>query len=106
MIGLDSGTIGDRMRAARIEADISQEEAARRLGVGARTYTRWERGETTTVSFLQYLDEIAEALETTPDVILGTTAQITPTDRLILDLQAKVDRLTQMVEGTKSRKSK
>jgi transcriptional regulator with XRE-family HTH domain len=38
-------TFGDRLRAARAEAGLTQEEVARRSGVTLRLYSGLERGE-------------------------------------------------------------
>jgi transcriptional regulator with XRE-family HTH domain len=38
-------TLGDHIRARRLELGITQEEAGRRFGVGRVTVYRWERGE-------------------------------------------------------------
>ncbi len=40
-----SVTSGQRLRAARLKAALSQEALARRLGVHANTVARWERDE-------------------------------------------------------------
>lgn len=38
-------TLGERIRAARTRANISQEELARRVGVGKNVVSRWETGQ-------------------------------------------------------------
>lgn len=40
----DPQTFGERLRAARDEAGLTQEETARRVGVTLRAYAAWELG--------------------------------------------------------------
>lgn len=82
------GRIAQRIKQARLAAGISQEEAGRRLKTTLRTYARWERGETQ--GFMGHLQEIAKALETTPDAILGGE-DIRPPRTSVEDLSEKLD---------------
>lgn len=82
------GRIAQRMRQARLAAGISQEEAGRRLKVTYRTYARWERGET--MGFIGHIKEIAKALETTPDTILGGE-NLRPSQTTVEELSNKLD---------------
>lgn len=84
------GRIAQRMKAARLAAGISQEEAGRRLKTTLRTYARWERGETQ--GFMGHIAEIAKALETTPEAILGGE-NINPPRVTVDELSAKLDRV-------------
>lgn len=82
--------ISARMKTQRQLIGLSQEAVARRLDTTMRTYARWERGET--FGYLQKLPEIAKALETTEEALLGgediTTAQPT-----VAELTAKLDQV-------------
>lgn len=82
--------IAGRMRNARRQLGISQEEAGHRLGVSLRTYARWERGES--LGFIGHLDEIAPMLETSEADLLGGENLMSdgPT---VKDLAAKVDQM-------------
>lgn len=65
------------IRMARRIAAMTQEEAAHDLGVTTRTFARWETGESK--GFMEHLDDIAVAFDTTTDQLLGvddgTTAE-------------------------------
>jgi transcriptional regulator with XRE-family HTH domain len=82
------GRIAQRMKQARLAAGISQEEAGRRLKTTLRTYARWERGET--LGFMGHISEIAKALETTPDAILGGE-DLRPAQTTVQELSDKLD---------------
>lgn len=84
-----------RIREARTAAGISQEEAARRIGVVHRTYTRWERGET--LGFIGHIGAIAQALETTTDELMGE-ARPAPHSASVEDLSTKLDALLEEVQ--------
>lgn len=58
-------TLIDRMRRARIQAKMSQDEAARLIHVARRTWTRWEAGQ---VPVRQGLGEYFLSLVGEPDV--------------------------------------
>lgn len=77
---------GERLRLARQLAGMTQQEAAKRAGVDARTWRRWETGQT---SFLRSLARIAEVLDMPEDDLRGAVAE---EDRLAR-LEAKVDAL-------------
>jgi len=59
----------ERMKLARKLAGMSQEDAARALGVAVKTYARWEKVETQ--GFLGELSRVAEVFGTTADELLG-----------------------------------
>lgn len=95
------------MKQARQAARISQEEAARRLDTTVRTYARWERGET--LGFMGHMKEIAKALETTPEAILGGE-NLRPNPTTVEELSTKLDvvlaelaELREQVEATRPR---
>jgi transcriptional regulator with XRE-family HTH domain len=102
---MSTATVGERLRHEREGAHLSQEEVATRLGVSLRTYTRWERGESSTVAFLDRIEEIAEALETEPEAILGQDQQSDQTALLLSEINQRLIRLEEMVDAPKSRRS-
>lgn len=79
----DTSQIGDRLKAEREEAGLTQEEAARILRVSANTVARWERGERTpseaSVQMLlaAYRERVSGGLAI-PNVSRGTSDQWEP----------------------------
>lgn len=61
--------IGRSARAARTSQGLTQADVAERLELSGEFYGRLERG--TSMPSVQTLVRLAEALETTPDVLLG-----------------------------------
>ena len=59
--------LGNSIRQKREKAGISQEAAARQVGVSLVTWGRWERGEIDVPS--SRIPEIAEALGTSPSAL-------------------------------------
>ena len=57
------------VKEARRAAGLSQEEAARRLDVSLRTYSRWERSEGARDNVSHRLDAIARTFDTTAEAI-------------------------------------
>lgn len=86
--------VAHRMREARKHAGISQETAGDRLGVTLRTYARWERGES--LGFIGHIAEVAKALETTPDELLGGENLTGPT---VEELSDKLDLVMEELRG-------
>lgn len=80
----DPALVAERLRLARRYAGMTQEDAARELGVTVRTYARWEKG--VTLGFLKETERIAEVFGTTPEAILGIAGES--------QLEAKVDALS------------
>lgn len=72
---MNEKAVAERMRTARRLATdddgrgMTQEDAARALGVTVRTYARWERGET--AGFLRELERIADVFGTSTEALLG-----------------------------------
>lgn len=90
------GRIAQRMKQARLAAGIPQEEAGRRLKITLRTYARWERGET--LGFIGHLKQIAKALETTPEALMGGE-DLHPAPTTVQELSDKLDTvLTELAE--------
>lgn len=63
-------TIGDRIKARRIELGLSVEELAKRLGKNRTTVYRYETGYIENLP-IDILEPIAEALQTTPQYLMG-----------------------------------
>ena len=61
------------IRRYREQADLSQEAAARSIGVSWSTWNKWERAEVDIPT--SRLSEIAEALNTTPPALLSPSAE-------------------------------
>jgi transcriptional regulator with XRE-family HTH domain len=61
-------TIGDRIRKARSEVALGQHELAERLGVSAKTVTRWEAGVTQPTA--ETLTRIADVTQVDPAWLL------------------------------------
>ncbi len=77
--------IAARIKTARQLAGKTQEEAAEELNVSARTYIRWEHGDSE--GYLERLDEIASTFGTTSQELIGDQAA------LLADLVAEIQSL-------------
>lgn len=62
-------TIGQRIRTARLERDLSVTQLAARCDVRERTVIRWENDDN--VPMGKYLRTLAEALDVSPLWLLG-----------------------------------
>lgn len=95
--------IAERIRALRLEREMTQEQVARRVGVTWRHYQRWEKGESTPywpniekladafgVSANEIIDPLGSSLTTEGNV----NAKIGEMARQIADLQSRVHKLT------------
>lgn len=102
--------VGQRIKGRREELRLSQREVVERLaGPGAddkelkalhRAYQRWEAGH----GGLRHVEEVAQALTTTPDALVGVSAPtVIPPDAPLEDrvarLEAQVGDLVALVEG-------
>lgn len=93
----------ERLRTLRKTRDLSQEDMGKRVGVAARTYQRWETGETD--GWKRYLHGLASALGTSIEVLTGEAPDAGPAEpeerppttgeeaERISDLEAQVARL-------------
>lgn len=63
-------TIGDRIKSRRKYLKMSADELARRLGKDRSTIYRYEKGDIENLP-LDILEPIANALETTPQYLMG-----------------------------------
>jgi transcriptional regulator with XRE-family HTH domain len=71
MKGLDMTIFADRLKVLREERKLTQTRLAELIGVGARAYNRWERGNF--VPQLETLIKIADVLNITLDELTGRT---------------------------------
>ena len=69
----EKSRLGNRIKAARHRAGISQRALAARLGVSAGAVAQWELG--SHAPALQKLSKLADALSTSPDELLWTAAR-------------------------------
>lgn len=74
VILLSMKTMGGRIREARERTGLTQAELAAKIGVTTVTIWRWEGDQRPPRS--DYIDKIAEALETTVSFIMGQTSEI------------------------------
>lgn len=72
---IDYQDVGKRMRERRIQLGWSINQTAKRIGCTATTLKRWEEGDIKSIKTTR-LKQIAEALQTSPDVLLGVKAQV------------------------------
>ena len=63
-------TIGQRIKNARIEKKLTQEDVAKRVGVAIQTIYKYENGIVTNIPS-DKIENIAKALETTPAYLMG-----------------------------------
>lgn len=61
--------IGDKLRAARLEAKLTQQELAAKTGIDYRQIGRWERNEITIG--VENLKKMAKALNKSLDELAG-----------------------------------
>ena len=60
----------DALKSARKYKGLTQEQLGKKIGVSSQVVSNWERGYTTSLS-PEMLNDIAKALDTTPEVFLG-----------------------------------
>ena len=68
--------IPERLRSAREQLNLAKAEAARRIGLTAASYVRYEAGDRSPSP--QVITSIAEKLETSVAYLLGGTDDISP----------------------------
>ena len=66
--GTAAERLAEAIKARRVELGLTQHQLAERVGVDHNSVSRWELG---TRAPFHRLDEIASALEITPDALLG-----------------------------------
>ncbi len=95
MLAMD--TLADRVRAARLEAGLSQAELADRIGKKQQTIGKIEKGLTLNPKFLV---EIADALNVSPHWLKGLSPDKTPQvsrERIEDELKSVPDENLQMI---------
>lgn len=94
----------DRLKEKRLEAGLTQTELAKKAGVSARTVQNYEMG-TRKPRNLEVIQQIAEALKTTPDYLLGSSgayvvaAQEKGGAKAARDIEALVSEVTGLFAG-------
>lgn len=94
----------DRLKEKRLEAGMTQTELAEKAGVSARTIQNYEMG-TRKPRNLEVIQKIAEALQTTPDYLLGSSgayvvaAQEKGGAKAARDIEALVSEVTGLFSG-------
>jgi transcriptional regulator with XRE-family HTH domain len=93
--------LGDRLRLARQNAGLLQEEACRQLGCTTRSLTRWENGECD--PGYGNLVALAELLKVSLDWLAGRTSvgQLLEPGQVVIDVGA-MDLIKRLVESGKS----
>lgn len=86
-----------RLRDRRKTAGLSQAEAAARSAVTLRTWQRWEAGDSR--PHAGFLARMADALDTTVEELLGTTASDAPRALPDVQLEARLARVEQTTEA-------
>ena len=69
--------VGIRMKSRREYLGLSLNEAGKRMGVTATTLKRWEDGIVGSIKTTK-IEEIAKALQITPEALLGLDEQVVP----------------------------
>lgn len=77
--------IGDRIKNARKEKGLTQDELAARLHVVRQTVSKWESG--SSAPDAELLVQLAQALEVTPDRLLGVQRPSVPGEDLAQELE-------------------
>jgi transcriptional regulator with XRE-family HTH domain len=91
---LDLAQVGTRIRQARRNAELTQEELADIVGVHKRTIENYERAQTKP---FEHINEIAEATGSSVQELLH--GEPAPTPQEIQELVARVDGLTEQFES-------
>lgn len=98
MVALHREMVGQRIAARRLEIGLSQETLGDRVGVRARTISRWETGGS--LGRIENLERVASALETSVADLMTpiTEADGKPTDLNISPVEVLRDQLSR-IEG-------
>ncbi|WP_336486493.1 helix-turn-helix domain-containing protein [Methylobacterium nigriterrae] len=76
----EQSNFGERLRRLRDLAGLTQEEAARRIGVNRSAFAQWERGYTE--PSLDRISELSELFRTSPAYLAFGLQYTTPKDRI------------------------
>ncbi|MCP3170146.1 helix-turn-helix domain-containing protein [Myxococcus qinghaiensis] len=71
-----ASTIGTNARAARQRLSLTQADVAKKVGLVTEVYSRLERGRM--LPSVRTLHQLATALDTSPDVLMGHVRRPTP----------------------------
>jgi transcriptional regulator with XRE-family HTH domain len=97
--------VASRIKDLRIDADMTQEEAARAIGVSTRHFVRWERGQA--LPYPRNFERLAEVFEVNPEdfVEVNRDTPSHPSQRIIelttqvAALEQKVEQLSRLLEA-------
>ena len=82
---------GERIRKRRQELHWSQEYFAEKAGISVNTVIRIEGGQSATS--IEVFEEIAEALKTDVNTLLGKTAAVPPEEKQLYHMACRIRRL-------------
>ena len=74
--------IGARIRARREQLGLTTNRAARKIGCTPTTLKRWEEGDIKSIKTSR-MKEIADALSTTPEALLGLDTKVVPVEDIL-----------------------
>ena len=95
--------LSENIKAIRKAKNLSQEELAQKLNVVRQTISKWEKG--LSVPDAGTLVRIAEALDTTVQVLLGEEVLPTEESETVKELSAKLERINkQLAEQSEKRR--
>lgn len=94
--------LNENIRTLRKSKGLSQEELAIKLNVVRQTVSKWEKG--LSVPDAGMLIKIAEALETTVNVLLGEAAPEPEEDECVKNLAAKLELLNEQLAKRSERR--
>lgn len=92
---IEREVVGDRIRKARRAAGLTQPQAAALVGLEERQRGRYETGQSE--GFMQHLDQIADALQTTEEYLRGDDSEATM--RMCLHQLEQVDARLMAIRG-------
>ncbi len=96
-------TIAEKIKELRIEANLTQPELAKLVGVSNGTISFWENGQSTPRFF--YIRRLAESLNTTPEYLLedesNNQQKIETTEKLSKNEEKLLQAYRKMSEGKK-----
>ena len=87
---IDYKETGQRMKARRLALDRSLRDVANEIGCTATTLKRWEDGQIASLKTTKII-QIAKALKTTPEELLGLVEKVTPRNDILPPPDTKID---------------
>lgn len=96
--------LSENILSLRKAKGMSQEELADRLHVVRQTVSKWEKG--LSVPDAQMLIEIAAALDTTVNILLGETVPEPETQPTVQELADRLEQLNALLAGRNERRRK